>query len=523
MTESDHEERTLFTGITRQTLLIVLNFFFMGLIGVISWKVVASNLTLPDSGGLSEVGIVNFAIGFAGLFSFITNLGFGSAHVKRVSEGQDLGKCIGTYFTIQVMSIFVFIITVVGSIFIWKNVMNRGFESVYHEYTIYIILGYFAANNLSTVAQQTFIGRIEIAKNQIVVLIGAFIQLIVTIIVVTSVRDTFLYAMTFVVGAFTNLGISFYFLLKLPIKRPSWDLFKSYFVFSIPMFIVTVMSQLATNIDKVMVQLFWDSYNVGVYVGGQKFSVYLIMISTGIGTILFPTFSRLKSSGREGHIRNLTYSSERLIAMFMGPFCAVVFALSIPIVTLLGDTTYAASYLILQPLAIWSYFKSLSTPYRNLIMGIGKPKILAIVSIVSLVSIVGFNLIFIPKDIKIFGIELLGMGARGAAIGTLLSAVVTFVVFRFFTYRYQKVFLNIKIFKFVFASVLTGAGIYGLEQLYPADNIFLLVLYAMAGIILYTIILVPLKGFNKEDWILFREVISPMAMIKYLKDELFKR
>ncbi len=522
MEKSIKEDHQLIAGITRKTLLIMLNFIAMGLIGMISWKIVASNLTLPEDGSLSEVGIVNFAIGFAGLFSFITNFGFGAAHVKRISEGRDIGECIGTFFTIQVVSIVVFIIAVVSSIFVWKNILHRGFESAQHEYTIYIILGFFAANNLSTVATQTFIGKIEIAKNQMIILVGATIQLIVTIIIVTSVRDTYLYAVTFVIGAFANLFIAYYFLLKLPIKKPTLAMFKSYFLFSIPMFIVTVMAQLTMNLDKVMVQLFWDSYNVGLYVGGQKYSVYLIMISAGLGTILFPTFSKLMSTGRRDSIKLLAYSSERLIAMLMGPICAIVFALSGPIVSLLGDPTYSSSYLILQPLSIWAFFRSLSAPYRNLIMGIGKTKALAIISIISLISIIGFNLIFIPQDIKIFNVSLLGMGAQGAAIATLLSAIVTFFTFRIFAYKYEKIFFNPQIFKNIIASLIVGIVVYELNYLFPAKNLFFVMIYAGIGIVVYISLLIPLKAFNKDDIEMLKDVMNPVSMIKYIKDEVFK-
>lgn len=68
----------------------------------------------------TALGIVGFAIAFLALFSFISDLGFGGAHIKRISEGKDLGKCIGTYAAIQLVLITTMVAVVLGGILIWK-------------------------------------------------------------------------------------------------------------------------------------------------------------------------------------------------------------------------------------------------------------------------------------------------------------------------------------------------------------------------------------------------------------------
>jgi len=523
MGDQEQEEHHLFTSITRKTLLIFINFLMMGVVGVISWKFVASYMPPPVEGIPNEVGTVASAIAFIGLYSFITNLGFGASHVKKVSEGEDLGECIGTFFTIQVIAIVVLVVTVVGSILFWKHALGRGFEDPRFEYTVYIILGFYAANNLSTVGLQTFVAKVEIAKNQAVVLIAAIIQLAATIIIVMNTDNIYVYSLTFVIGAFINLFISFGYLLKMPIKYPKWRLAKSYFIFSLPLFLVSAMATLTPNIDKIMIQLFWDSSNVAIYLGGQKFSVYLITISTGLGMILFPTFSHLKARGKRSEIRNLIFSSERLIVMIMAPICVIIFALSLPIVTILGDEGYSASYLILQPLTVWGFMKSMSAPYRNLLMGIGKPWVLAVASIIGLTSVVVLNIIFIPKDIHFLGITLLGLGPRGAALATMLSAVATNLTFRFFAYKYEKVFFNPRTFKFMTASLLTGAAVFTLQYFFPAENLIFLLLYSAGGVLLYLAFIAVMRALDLEDRKLLKNVLNPVTMVKYIKDELLNR
>ena len=55
--------------------------------------------------GASAIGEFSFALSLVGSFTFIAFFGFKMAHVKRISEGLDLGKCIGTFLSIRLFLI----------------------------------------------------------------------------------------------------------------------------------------------------------------------------------------------------------------------------------------------------------------------------------------------------------------------------------------------------------------------------------------------------------------------------------
>ena len=67
--------------------------------------------------GAGALGEFSYAISLVGGFTFIAFFGFRMAHVKRISEGLDLGKCIGTFFTIRVF--LVSIMLLVFALFYW--------------------------------------------------------------------------------------------------------------------------------------------------------------------------------------------------------------------------------------------------------------------------------------------------------------------------------------------------------------------------------------------------------------------
>ena len=117
--------------------------------------------------GPRDFGIIGFAMGFVGLFTFLSNLGFDTAHIKRISEGKDLATCIGTFLVTKLGLISLMAATTVGAVFFWRNVLGRGFESSSHELAIFIILGYFIFERLSSIFQTTFKAETKISKTHL--------------------------------------------------------------------------------------------------------------------------------------------------------------------------------------------------------------------------------------------------------------------------------------------------------------------------------------------------------------------
>lgn len=508
---------TLMENITRKGTLVLLNFIIMGLIGLVSWYFVANNMPRVN------VGIVTFAMSFGALFAYINELGFGTAHIKRISEGQDESKCIGSYLMIKVILTLLYITLVVVAVQFWKYVIIKGFPSSTHENMIYLMIGYHALMNLSRIGTQTLAANIETAKQQVVPLAAAVLQLVVTVIVVLSTNNVYLFGATFVVGALVNFVISIYFLSHYRISLPYWNLIKSYFTFALPVFVISIMGQLPNNIDRIMIQFFWNSDQVGVYTGGQKFSLYLQQIPTGIALIIFPTFSRLSAGKKISELKHVVLSSERLLALIMIPMVALMFALSEPIVTILGDIQYSDSAYVLMPLSIWALIIALNIPYSRLMMGIGKPGINALVSTISVSSMIILNLILIPKDIKMLDLKLFGLGPAGAAIATMLSVMLSTVLFRIFSYKYMKLIINPEIFRPMVAGGITTCVIMLIQMVFPVTRFYYLVLMGFVGLSIYLSLLITMHGFKKSDITFFKNVLNPLKMFHYIKEEVTSR
>ena len=142
--------------IARKSFLIVISNFIVQIIGWIGLVVLAK---LWGDFAPQALGTIGFAMSFLALFNIIADLGFSKAHIKRVSEGKDLGSCIGTFAAIKICLTGLMVTVVFVAIFIWKHVMQEGFYDATTESIIYVFLIYYAFSNLASIASVTFIGR----------------------------------------------------------------------------------------------------------------------------------------------------------------------------------------------------------------------------------------------------------------------------------------------------------------------------------------------------------------------------
>ena len=68
---------------------------------------IIASIVVARVAGPTVLGTVAFGLAFVSMFEFLASFGIGPAHVKLVSEGQDLGKCISTYSVLKTVNTFI--------------------------------------------------------------------------------------------------------------------------------------------------------------------------------------------------------------------------------------------------------------------------------------------------------------------------------------------------------------------------------------------------------------------------------
>lgn len=150
--------------IARKSFLIVILQFLTRTLGWIGLVVLVK---LWGTFAPEALGVIGFAMAFVGIFTIIADLGFGQAHVKRISEGKDLGTCLGTFFAIKIILTTAMVAIVFFVMFFLENVLHQGFNDSTKQSVVLVFLLYYVLLSIQQIASNTFNGKGEIAKMQI--------------------------------------------------------------------------------------------------------------------------------------------------------------------------------------------------------------------------------------------------------------------------------------------------------------------------------------------------------------------
>ncbi len=506
--------------IARKSTFIIGTHLLSGILGYVGLKFIA---TYMDPW---EYGVVGFAFGLVSLFSFFGDIGFGSAHIKRVSEGKDLATCIGTFAAIKTILAGILAGSVIVAVAIWKYVIGRGFESPLHEQAIYLMLAYYVLLTLTNTMIATFNAKKEVAKSEISLFSYNLVRIFVTIIVVYSGMGVLALAYAYVLGEIVHFAIAFILFRKYPVGKPSKAYLKSYQVFAFPIAIASVSSLVMTNIDKVTIQLFWGSQQVGEYFAVFNLSQFLMLFSTAVGVLLFPTMSEYFAKKNFNAVRDLTLRAERYLSMIMFPVIILMVVLASPIIFILLDAKYAAALPVLQIVPFFILFAILLNPYEKQLSAMNMPKLVRNRIVIMMIINVILNLLLVPTNIKSIGLHNLpGLGATGAAIGTVVSYFVAFVYTRYTAFRVAKIKGNYKVILHCIVAVIMGIIIYYLTEYTHYIAItrwYHLVIVSLFGLAIYYGILYLLREFKEEDFDLFVDTLNIKKMYSYVKEEIKK-
>jgi len=499
--------------LARKSLLILLNNVIGGVLGFITLAIIAREL------GADDLGVLGFGLSFLGMFTFIANLGFDSAHNKRVSEGEDLGSCMGAYVTIKIILTLIMTAVALFVIVIYSYFFD-GFSSSDEEAVVFILLAYYILWSLSLIPITTFNSQRKQAKAQIPSIVEFLVRAPLIIFLVLSGFGIVYVALSYVAGAVVLSGLGLIFLRGYPISRPDVRILRKYGNFALPMSIIAMITTMYLYVDKVMIGFFLNTEEVGYYYGAQRIIMFVVVSAAAVAILLFPTISSHHAKGEISAINQLISSSERYLSMLIFPVVCLVIALRDPIVELILGDGFKDSGLILAFLSMYALLAILNKPYSQVLTGMGRTRLA--VTITGFIFLVNFllNLMLIPEDL--FGMTLIGLGGAGAALATVIADSGRFVLVRRETrHLIGRTFDPLTHGKHLVASAIAAMAIFGANLLVSSDILVYLVIPELfIGLGIYLLILVAMREFTRDDYDFFMEMIHPVKMGGYMLSEI---
>jgi O-antigen/teichoic acid export membrane protein len=468
--------------------------------------------------GPEVIGIIGFALGFVGIF-LQSDYGFGMAHNKRISEGRDLSECLGAYTLIKSTITSIMVALLLLSLFFWESILGHGFEDPIQRDVILVILVYYVLFSMSDISTQTFGGLRQSAKQQTPEFIGTFARMPFMIFVALAALGVVVLALSYILTGIIMLLVGFYMLRKFEIKRPSKSLLKSYVRFAGPIAAMSVITTISLNIDKVFIQFFWDSAEVGYFYGVQRLTLIMLVISTSLTPIFFPSISYYHAKNAKRMIKRLVAMAERYLSMVVTPMVVFFIVLATPIIFILLSNEFLPGTQVLIWLSFYCLIITLLQPYAYFLAGCDKPALVAKIGIFMSASNIALLLIFVPNSL--FGIALFGYGAIGAAMATTISTFMGWVMLKFYSKKIAGIISSKRIVKHWVAGAMMGAILYFLtENFWTITRIYDLFFASILGLACYLGLLALMKEFRKKELLYFMNILNLKKMAKYIGWEL---
>jgi O-antigen/teichoic acid export membrane protein len=467
--------------------------------------------------GAEAFGSLSYGFAYVGIFHFIADMGFGVAHIKKMSEGKDLPTCLGTYLFVRSLMTFLMAMAVLVSLLLHRVLYGKPLESSVHEGVILMAVFTFVLIDLAQIPAGTFAARTETARQMVPDLLGKILETLLKATVAVLGLGVVMLAGASLAGALAAL-ILYAFLFKgYSIGRPSRSMAREYIVFALPIMVIVSANAITEHLDQIMIQAFWKSEELGYYAGAAKITTLLMFAGTAVGTLIFPAISALHSANDIPAVRRLTHRAERYTALILFPAGMLLIYNRQTLVGLLLGSGFQGSNAVLPYLALASIVSVISVPYFTQIIGVSRVRMSAMLSVVLMVLNVSFNLVFIPAQWG--GVQLMGMGGRGAALATLLAAGVMGLLYRVIAFRVTGTRLNPSLLKCILASVVMYAGMLGMSRLL-GRTIWADIGTSLAGSSLYVLSLMALQERLREDCSYLLSVFSPWRMGLYIRGEL---
>tara|TARA_B100000214_G_scaffold8722_1_gene6360 strand:- start:662 stop:2176 length:1515 start_codon:yes stop_codon:yes gene_type:complete len=472
--------------------------------------------------GAEAIGEFSYAVSLVGGFTFLAFFGFRMAHVKRVSEGLDLGKCIGTFLSIRLFLISLMLLTFAFSYWLWTSFLGKEFYDIQTPNLLLLVLLYYIVFLIAGVARATFSGLEQSARVAIPNIVGTSVRSILFICTALLGWGVIWLAASQLIGILIIALISLWYFRDYPISKPDWKTFESYRMFAFPVAAASIFGVLKQYIDKIFIGIFWAATDVGLYFGVQRIALFIGTLALAIEEMLLPSISKRHANKKEIH--SSIYDSERYVAMVCIPIVAMTIVWSNEIIEVFISREFLPASRILQFLALAALVKVVNRPWSVALRGSDRPDLTSIINIFSSSINIFLMLILVPKQIPQLGLEnLAGMGGEGAALALLISEIILGLSLRVMCYSVLDLRPQLHfILQLVLASIV-GIIMWQMQDAIIVDRWYELFLFSALGGFLYIFILAALGGFDKKDFNFFWTTLNPKAMTSYVGEELKRK
>lgn len=467
--------------------------------------------------GAEVYGLVTWTMAFVATFNIVSDLGFNRAHVKRVSEGQDLDECVSTFAVSKLFLTGMMVVTVLVSVWIWTTFLGGEMEKNAMQLIVLFIL-FYVFQDVAQIATMTFDAYLMTAKTQLSMLMDPLIRVPLVIFVSINRMQAVELAFAYVLGVLAFMIAALFLLLRQRIKWSRPKLMRSYLKFAMPVATIVIMGALVGNLDKLLLGVFWSNTEVGYYAASQSIISLIAVLGTAASTLIFPTFSRMHSNGEMEAVSRTITEAERYLIMMALPAVTLIFLFPTEVSVVLLGGGFADSAGPMRYLALSMLFSLLCGVYVAQIDAFERPGLRAKLTFVSLLVNLLLLLVLVPATLM--GIQMLGLGGTGAALAQVAFYGTLLLSSRYVVYRLTGTGVRPRLLLHLLAAGGAAGAMLLLSTVLPITRWYWLLVHAGVALASFGAILYAVGELKREDIDYFLSSINPWEMRNYMRDEL---
>lgn len=476
--------------------------------------------------GATDWGFVAFGIGFVGVLSLVGDLGFSTAHTIKISAGEDIGECNGTFLAVKLVLGILFVVLVLATLFIWTSILHKGFQDPIEYWIIISLIPYFFFQSFTGFTNTYFRATMKSMRNSIPPLIEAILRNSIFIVLALVMRFSSSgpsgYDAALFLSATYSITFTVYFIVSLllgrpwKIGRPTRKMTKAYTVLALPLMLVASVGTISGNIDKVFIQFFWHADPTGAFFTSQQISMLITTFSGSLSMFFVPLLVRHLNFNKHVELHKPVFEFERTMSLYLLPFV-------VPLVILAPYfmNIFTASYIVysgmLALLAIRAYIAAINTPYYSAIASRSNTKTIAKIDTTMVFLNIGLIALFVPP--QVFGTSIFSLGWLGAPVAMLIMAFISTLIYRKVVSKTENIGYNLSIFKHIIPSGGQALFIFILDQLVVPKDIFILGPLVLSSIFVYVVIAIAIKETSLDELQLILSNFLPGNLMKRFQDE----
>lgn len=476
--------------------------------------------------GPAAVGSLGFGTGLVGLVMAALLPGFSQAHLKRLADGQDPGRCLGTMAAVQasLAAGLVPLVIVTSHLGVLSRLGGFGHEAEVDAVSV-LLLASQVASRFADVYLSVFLVREWVVHHAAIVTGARLLRLGATLAVLAWAPRVSLVAAAFAIeGVASALAAASVLGLRhgIRMQAPTRESLRGYWTYARPFLVTTPIALFQDSIDRVVVGGWAGLTAAGHYHVARALWEALAGVMAAPGLFLFTRLSALyaRGSGAVAEARAFFLSGLDKLLFLSVPLAFLFWVFAEWLIHALYGAAFAPAAPALRILVLATVAANVVNPYTFVLYAREEvARFIPVNLLRAVVYLVALGLL-VPAGPLVGPVSGLGTGATGAAVCRLFLILFPAWVYFRWTREVAEIGLDGRVWRYLVAFAVSVALEQGLGPVLAAAGAPPLVnalLLALIGLAVYLAILWRIHPNTAENLGYARSLASPEKLWSFLR------